>query len=304
MPSGSSSERGPSRPGEGRRAGTQGAAQARPGAAERIDALLQREPIVPLDPPADFLESCAKSGMELEPNELAALGLHLAMLLRVNEEVNLTAVKQPALAWIRHVLDSLTLMPALHEQSVERVVDVGSGGGYPGIVLAIVLPGVRFTLLEATGKKAAFLESAVARLGLSNAEVVNDRAERVGAMGGPLRERFDVAVCRAVGVLPLALELCVPLLRVGGLAVLSKGQRAEQELADAAEASRRLRVEHAGTVATPTGTLLVFEKVARTPRDLPRANGEPARRPLGVQAERSDRRRSMDDGASTADDES
>src|SRR5690606_36324378 len=118
--------------------------------------------------------------------DLEQLGRYLALLLAVNQQFNLTAITDPAEAWKRHILDSLTLLgplSALAEAQGDaplRVADVGSGGGLPGLVLAIVMPEARFTLLEATGKKAEFLRFAAAALGLTNVEVVAERAEKAG----------------------------------------------------------------------------------------------------------------------------
>ena len=142
--------------------------------------------------PAAFLERIAALGIELEPHDLHRLGRYLALLLDANTRFNLTAITDPNEAWMRHVLDSLTLLPLIASAEASRVIDVGSGGGLPGIPLAIAMPHVRFTLLEATGKKARFLNEAVQQLGLTNVEVVNDRAEAVGQdSSGMCREQFD-----------------------------------------------------------------------------------------------------------------
>jgi 16S rRNA (guanine527-N7)-methyltransferase len=249
----------------------------------------------PLAPPDDFLRAAAGLGVAFEPGDLDRLGRFLALLLDANRTVNLTAITDPREAWTKHILDAMTLLPLLAElPDRSRVIDVGSGGGVPGIPLAIVLPRLSFTLLEATGKKAAFLRRAVDALGLANVTVVNDRAENVGQdrgrpgpRGAPApppgghRESDDAVIARAVGPVAVVAELCVPLCRVGGRVLLIKGQRAERELAEAEGALRRLLVVHEGTVDTPTGRIVVLTKRSRTPRVYPRPPGEPARAPLG-----------------------
>jgi len=239
------------------------------------------EPPAPLQPTQAFLDACRDLGVEFEPKDLERLGRWLAMLLETNCEFNLTSITEPDEAWMRHVFDSLTLLPAFAElPEGAKVADVGSGGGAPGLVLAIALPALRFTLIEATAKKAAFLDRLVRDLGLRNVRIVNDRAESVGAVGSPLRERFDAATARAVGRLNVCVELVVPLLKPGGQALLTKGAKAQQELAEAERALRLLRAECVGVLETPTGRLVLVEKSGPTPRGYPRRPGEPKRAPL------------------------
>lgn len=250
----------------------------------------------PLAPTPEFLALAADLGIEFEPGDLERLGLFLALLLRANETTNLTAITDPAQAWVKHVFDALTLVPVL--ASIEpdegarhlRVIDVGSGGGVPALPLAIVMPGARFTLLEATGKKVEFLKAAAKALGLKNVEVVQGRAETVahhrGSRNdgriGARREAFDVATARALGHLAVLVELLGAFVRPGGFVLAVKGAKAEQELAEAAKALGVMGLRHAETVPTPTGRIVVLEKTTRTPRDYPRKDGEPARKPIGV----------------------
>lgn len=254
--------------------------------------------VEPLTPPGEFLDRAGAIGLEFEAGDTERLGRYLGMLLAANQLANLTAITEPAKGWERHILDSLSLVPVLAElPEGALVIDVGSGGGLPGIPLAIVCPTLRFTLLEPTGKKAAFLNQAIAELGLANCRVVQARAEAAGqdrglksATGreGGHRERYDAVVARAVGALPVLAELTVPFAKAplggatGGLVALVKGERADAELAAAAEALRTLRAVHETTMDTPTGRVVVLSKVGPTPRDYPRRDGEPSRAPLGA----------------------
>ena len=177
------------------------------------------------------------------------------------------------------VADSLAVLPFLGGSAT--VVDVGSGGGMPGIPVAIALPAVRVTLLESDRGKAAFLVSAVARLGLANVEVVAERAEAAG-QDPRYREAFDAATCRALASLPVAAELCLPLVRVGGRLVAMR-----TSVEEAREAVQRLgggepEVNPAPTELRHDGKVVVVEKVAPTPAAYPRRAGVPARRPLGT----------------------
>ncbi len=248
-------------------------------------------------PTPEFLAAVGALGVELEPGDGERLGAYLGLLLETNRSFNLTAITDSGQAWMRLIFDALTLVPLLADlPEGGRVLDVGSGGGLPGVPLAIVMPRLNFTLLEATGKKADFLRSIADGLRLANLTVVNDRAERAAhergskderlgrGLSGPvgLRGSFDAVTARALGPLATAAELTVPFAKVGGLILLVKGQRAEEELAEAQEALHLLHASHAATVETPTGRIVVLEKFHHTPKVYPRRDGEPKRTPLGV----------------------
>jgi 16S rRNA (guanine527-N7)-methyltransferase len=239
--------------------------------------------------PADFVEKARALGVEFDPGDTERLGLYLAMLLQVNAALNLTGITDRAEAWTKHILDAMSLVPVLAElvqnlpegEEFLNVIDVGTGGGVPGIPLAIVMPQVRVTLLEATGKKADFLEAAIYKLKLPNARVLCDRAERIGQDHKTHREMYDVAIARALGRLNVVAELIVPLVKQGGHALAVKGAKAAEELAEANDVIGMLGARHVQTLDTPTGKIVVLEKASRTPRLYPRKNGEPKRLPLG-----------------------
>lgn len=246
-----------------------------------------------IPPTPEFLSAAAELGIEFEPADLDRLARFLALLLEANTRTNLTAITDPAEAWSRHILDALTLLPLLADlPEGARVIDVGSGGGVPALPLAIVCPHLRFTCLEATGKKCDFLRQAIGSLGLANADVLQARAEAAGqdrgrrdpdgSRVGGTRETYEAVTARAVGRLAVVAELAVPLAKPRGLVLLVKGQKADEELAEAREALDLLGAAHAGTVETPTGRIVVLEKVRPTPRTYPRRDGEPKRAPLGV----------------------
>lgn len=202
------------------------------------------------------------------------------MLLDRNATLNLTAARD-AEAVREHVRDSLTLSPYVRTP----LVDVGSGGGFPGIVLALAIGGP-VTLIESVAKKARFLADVVAALDLQ-VDVLAERAEDVGRRG-PERGSFAAATARAVGSLTTVLELTLPLLRVGGVAVLQRGGVSDAERSAAADAALvlggRLVSEHfisaADAEEPDLRRILLVEKVAQTGGRFPRRAGIPAKRPL------------------------
>ena len=235
----------------------------------------------PIAVPDTFLEAASAMGLAFDPGDLKKLSAYLGLLYEANERMNLTGIRSPEEAWTRHVLDSLSLLPILSSVKSDRVIDIGSGGGLPGIPLAITTPESRFVLLEATGKKAAFLNEVASLLNLDNVRVVSDRAETAATHGSAHRGAYDVVTARAVGPMPVLLELTVPFVRVDGVVVAIKGDKASSEIEDAAEALLTLRAEVIDQQRTETGTIVLVRKNKSTPRQYPRRPGEPKRRPLG-----------------------
>jgi 16S rRNA (guanine527-N7)-methyltransferase len=246
-----------------------------------VSAMPPREDDGPIAVPAPLPSVLAQLhayGLAADPEPLQRLTDYLGALLTTNRAFNLTAVTDAEAAWTRHVADSLSLLPFLHEAPPGPVADVGSGGGLPAIPLAIACPERDFTLVEATGKKAAFLAEVAAQLGLRNVTVVHDRIESFGQSAA--RERFAVVTSRALSRLPVLLELTLPLLALSGHALAIKGEQAADELREATRALALLGGEHIDAVTTPTGTILRTRKRAPTPARYPRRPGEPKRAPL------------------------
>lgn len=178
------------------------------------------------------------------------------------------------------VEDCLVLVD--HLGDARRVVDVGSGGGLPGLPLKIVRPDLEVVLVEADGGKAAFLIHACAQLGLHGVEVIDRRAEEA-ARDPRLREAFDLAVARALAPMPVLVELCLPFVRIGGRLLAQKTDA--EDVAAAGRAiellgGRPARVVPAPSTARHSGTIVVVEKIGPTPDAYPRRAGLPARKPL------------------------
>lgn len=215
----------------------------------------------PLEVPQGFAARVSEVGASVTPETLARLGDFLGRMLAMNEQMNLTAIKEPEAAWERHVLDALTLLPLVASVPAGgTLVDIGSGGGIPGIVLAIARPDLHVTLVESTQKKAAFLSAVSAAMGLSNVTVLAERAETLAK--SELAGTFDVVTARAVARLAALAPLTLPFARPRGVVLLVKGQRADEELAEATQAISRQRGAHEKTIATPTGRIVVLRRSA------------------------------------------
>jgi 16S rRNA (guanine527-N7)-methyltransferase len=214
---------------------------------------------VPLPVPEGFEERLRALGVQLAPPVLDLVGDYLARLLAMNEQMNLTAIVDAEQAWEKHGLDALSLLPHLDELSAgTRLADVGSGGGVPGIILAAARPDLKVTLVEATLKKAAFLEAVAAALGLAQVTV---QAVRVEALHrSEVAGTFDVVTARAVAKLSALVPLVAPLVRPGGRLLLIKGQRADEELTAAKATLAKHGIRHETTVNTPTGRVVVLRR--------------------------------------------
>ena len=182
-----------------------------------------------------WIEIAGRAGVTLSAAQGEAMGRYLDLLLAANERMNLTRITDRAAAEEQHVADALTLL-AWMPGAPHRLVDVGSGGGVPGLVLAIARPDVEILLVESTNKKAQFLREATGGLGLKNVTIAAERAEALAK--DERREGFDVCTARAVADLETLAGWCLPLVRVGGKLLAMKGPRIADELPVARQAIR------------------------------------------------------------------
>lgn len=231
-------------------------------------------------------QGAAALGLTLTETQLAAFDAYRRELLRWNEQVNLTRIVEPEEIATKHFLDSLSVWVALQRlPGAERIIDVGSGAGFPGLPLKIALPHLQVTLLESTGKKTKFLEHVVELLDLRGVTVLTARAEEAGRQPAH-REQYHVALARAVAALPVLAEYLLPLVRVGGWAIAQKGQTPAEEIRAAANALGILggKAQPPQPVVVPglagERHLLVLKKVKPTPPQYPRRAGTPAKKPI------------------------
>jgi 16S rRNA (guanine527-N7)-methyltransferase len=225
-------------------------------------------------------------GVPLSNAQVAVCERYAAELIERNTTVNLTAIIELEAVAMKHFLDSFTACAVRAWTGRERVVDVGSGAGFPGLALRIAMPNVKLTCIESVGKKSRFLEQTSALLGLNDVEVRNERAETL-AHAADRRAAYDVGTARAVGTLAACAEYLLPFLRVGGDAIVWKG-KVDAELASARKALASLGGELAAIVSTiqlgvadvlPGRNLVVMRKVRASPDRYPRASAEARRRP-------------------------
>ena len=232
-----------------------------------------------------LLRRAEAAGIPLTAEQAEKFEVYHRMLTEANARFNLTRVPEDAAEAVdRNYLDCIAPLKAGLPEGVARIIDVGSGAGFPGVPLAICLPELRFVLLDSLGKRVEFLRSVIDALGL-NAEALHLRAEE-GARRPQLREQFDLATARAVAPLNLLAEYLLPFVRVGGRMLAYKGPGVDAERAEAEFAFETLgaRFERAEAVAIPgrdwNHCLAWVEKIAPTPDKYPRRSGKPEKSPL------------------------
>ena len=232
-----------------------------------------------------ILESAREMGIAMTEGQAAQFARYHEMLVEANAKFNLTRVPDELREAVdRNYLDCIAPLAHDFPAGIKNLVDVGSGAGFPGIPLSIMLPEVHVVLVDALDKRVKFLRSVIAELGL-NAEAVHARAEDA-ARRSELREQFDVATARAVAATNLLAEYLLPFVKVGGYMLALKGPGLDDELAEAAYAFEVLggRVERVGTMEIPgrdwSHRFAYIEKIASTPEKYPRKPGMPEKKPL------------------------
>lgn len=245
-----------------------------------------------MDGLATSLQKRAKqAGIELDKDQIGKFLLFLQELKEWNRKVNLTAINDEEEILVKHFIDSLSCLlgvPSKIYQKIRKIIDIGSGAGFPGIPLKIYQPRFELTLLEATRKKVEFMRYISGKLGFERSlKVIHGRAEEYGR-NGEYREKYDLAVSRAVSNLAILAEYCLPFVKIGGIFISQKGREIKGELQKAGKAIEvlggRVREVIPYKLSLREGelerNLVVIDKVEKTPEDYPRRTGVVVKRPI------------------------
>ncbi len=233
------------------------------------------EEIVPL---------CAEFGVQITEKEIKRLNLYGNLLLEWNQKLNLTSIIEPSEVLYKHFYDSILFFKANEIPQGATLVDVGTGAGFPGMVLKIIRPDLKITLLDSLNKRLVFLNEVIDRLELANIQTLHLRAEEAGK-SKLHREKYDFATARAVASMPVLLEYCTPLVKIGGRFVAMKGPSANDELQNSQNAISLLGVKTESIIfeqlrKDEQRALVTFKKISQTPPKYPRKPSDISKQPL------------------------
>ncbi|MBP3255433.1 MAG: 16S rRNA (guanine(527)-N(7))-methyltransferase RsmG [Clostridia bacterium] len=229
----------------------------------------------------ELKEKTNQIGIELNKSQINKFYNYMSLLLEWNEKINLTAITEPNEVILKHFVDSLTIFKYVEDNT--KLIDVGTGAGFPGIPISILKENSKITLLDSLNKRISFLNEVVEELDLKNIETIHSRVED---FGNKERERFDIATSRAVAALNVLIEYLLPLVRVGGKCICMKGSNAEEEIQDAKKAIKILggEIEKIEEIELPGSdikrTIIIVRKVKETPKKYPRKAGLPSKEPI------------------------
>lgn len=229
----------------------------------------------------EFFESLINLNIKLSEKQKQQIEDYCILLLEYNKHTNITAIRDESGVYLKHFYDSLTLVNICDFKDNYSVLDVGSGGGFPGLVLAIVFPNIKVTLLDSNHKKSDFQKYIVSKLNLLNVVIVNDRAEDYFRTG----KKYDIVVARAVAKLVILSELCIPFVKVGGFFISMKGNFSEEynESLKAIEflgGKVLLKSDFKLPISNDERSIIKITKVKETPLGYPRVYDKIIKRPL------------------------
>lgn len=239
-----------------------------------------------MDIKQQLIEGAKVLNVELTDKQADQLMRYKELLVEWNEKMNLTAITEDMEVITKHFLDCLTVQSSIDLAQVKSLVDVGTGAGFPGLVLKIAFPNVHITLIDSLNKRLKFLQHVIDELGLTGIECVHGRAEDLGK-NKAYREQFEVCASRAVANLAVLSEYTLPFVKKGGYLIALKGQKLDEELAEGEKAITILggTIDKLVDVAVPYTDLnhriAKIKKVKETPKKYPRKAGEPTKAPLG-----------------------
>lgn len=232
-----------------------------------------------------LIKGAKEMGYEIGQNEIRQFISYKELLKEWNQRINITSITDDIEIDIKHFIDSITpLTTDLFKENM-KVIDIGTGGGFPGIPIKIMKKGLEMVLLDSTMKRINFLNEVIEKLGLKNIKAIHGRAEELGR-DISYREKFDIAISRAVASLNTLSEYCLPYVKVGGYFISMKGSEIEEEINEAENSIKTLggRVKDIKTMQIPLSninhSLIIIEKIKDTPTKYPRGGGKPKKKPL------------------------
>jgi 16S rRNA (guanine527-N7)-methyltransferase len=228
-------------------------------------------------------EQCSMLKIDLSNDKAEKFYQYMEILIKWNENINLTAITEPNEVLQKHFVDSLTVLKDIKENS--EIIDVGTGAGFPGIPIKIADESFKVTLLDSLNKRINFLDEVIKNLNLTNINTIHARAEEVGK-NGKLREKFDVAISRAVAPLNVLVEYLLPFVKVNGVCICMKGSNTKEEIENSKNAIKLLggKIEKIEEFTLPNSdinrTIIIVRKIAKTPSKYPRKPGTPSKEPI------------------------
>lgn len=232
-----------------------------------------------------FIENAKQFGLEINEQQAALFEKYKDMLIDWNERMNLTAITEPGEIFIKHFLDSIIVLRYHQFDADLKVLDIGTGAGFPGLPIKIMRPELKVTLLDSLTKRFNFLQTLIKELSIKDVEFLNGRAENF-AKENSYREKFDIVVSRAVASLNVLAEYTLPYVRVGGVFIAYKGPQIGEEVNLAEKALTILggrvktieKIDFGGDYGQRN--LAIIEKISTTPAKYPRREGIPSKKPL------------------------
>ena len=231
----------------------------------------------------DFKQKLNEFDIKINDEQIKSFEKYMNLLLEWNEKINLTAITQPEEIKLKHFVDSLTVLKYINDD--DKVIDIGTGAGFPGIPLKIMNKNTKITLLDSLNKRINFLNIVIEKLDLSNIQAIHGRAEEI-ARNKLYREKYDVAVSRAVANLSTLTEYMLPFVKVGGKCICMKGANVNEELERAQNAIKELggEIEKIDNFFLSDNdnerNIIIIKKVKETKSKYPRKAGTPSKEPL------------------------
>ncbi len=227
---------------------------------------------------------CQDFGVQISEKQKEQLNLYGNLLLEWNEKINLTAIKEPEDVLFKHFYDCILFFKNSHLPENSSIIDVGTGAGFPGMIIKIIRPDVEVTLLDSLNKRLVFLNDVIEKLGLEKIKTVHSRAEDAGK-NKAMREQFDFATARAVASLPVLLEYCTPLIKSGGEFISMKGPSVYEEADACKNAIKVLNLSEPKIICETLKddeqrAFVYFKKLSQTPPKYPRKPSDISKQPL------------------------